>query len=185
MGNVGSTQRKRVGPLLRGYLWMVVVAFVITAGWGTVRALRGMQLKSAEQAWPSAEASITGSAIRESRSKSGVRWSPVWTYTYTVEGRSYTSNSIAVENGYDANWHDDRTSAEQDAATRSVGSHANAYYDPAAPERSVLDRRTSTEGYWMSLGVSVLLIIVAAWICWMLLSVPAFTGRERPSKTSS
>jgi hypothetical protein len=163
-------------------LWIVVAAFVITAGWGTVRAVRAMQLKSAEQAWPSAEASITGSTVRESHSKSGVRWSPVWTYVYTVEGRSYTSNSIAVANGYDANWYDDRASAERDAASRSIGSQVNAYYDPAAPERSVLDRRTSTEGDWMSLGVSILLAIVAAWICWMLMTAPAFTGRERPRK---
>lgn len=164
----GSKARKPAGPFLRGYMWFVVAMFTVMALWFSYHAVLEMRLKTAEQSWPTADATITGSALRPSKGKGGPSWSPTWTYTYVVGSRTYVSESTALQHGYDSNWYDDKAAAERAAASRSAGSHVSAYYDPAAPERSVLDRRTSNDGQWTTLVLSLFLLAAAACCAWIL-----------------
>jgi len=101
------------------------------------------QMERAERHWQTVDANVVDSTVRSSKSRGGhVNWSATWTYTYSVNHNPYTANSTDVPGGYDAAWFDNKAQAEQDEARHPPGTTVLAYFDPADPTHSVLDKRT-------------------------------------------
>ncbi|WP_420823444.1 DUF3592 domain-containing protein [Trinickia diaoshuihuensis] len=89
------------------------------------------------------EATITSINTISKPLKDGNRlWAPSWTYTYIVDGKSYSAQSTHIAYGFDVNWYQYERVAERDGLSRPVGSAVHAFYDPNNPSRSVLDRAT-------------------------------------------
>jgi Protein of unknown function (DUF3592) len=96
-----------------------------------------------ERTWPQTEATITSiHTISKPLKYGNYLWAPSWMYTYTVDGRSYSTESTHIAHGYDVNWYEYEPVAERDGLSRPVGSTVHAFYDPGNPTRSVLDRAT-------------------------------------------
>ena len=94
-------------------------------------------------------------------------YTPVVTYTYTVEGQSYTSKRRTTA-PYPQRTFTDRTQAEAVLATYPAGGVVTVHYNPRAPQFAVLEL-TRPAGYhaelWfgifnLGLGVVTLLLYV-------------------------
>jgi hypothetical protein len=131
---------KILGPALLGLLVVVTVGVLGYSG-----AIVGSKLYFlvSERSWPSTTATITSTRTIVRTLKYGnQQWAPSWTYSYIVNGRSYSSDSTAVAHGYDVNWYRYESVAEREGLSRPVGLSIQTYYDPSNPSRSVLDRAT-------------------------------------------
>jgi hypothetical protein len=131
---------KVFGSILLALLAMLVVGVLGYTGVSVGSKLYFLVL---ERTWPLAEATITSTHTISKTLKYGNHlWAPSWTYTYVVNGGSYSAESTSIAYGYDVNWYRYEPVAERDGLSRPVGSVVRAYYDPANPSRSVLDRAT-------------------------------------------
>jgi Protein of unknown function (DUF3592) len=129
--------------------------------------IHSRQLAQGEQRWPMTSATIVGNSLRSTQHKNeGQTWSPVWAYTYSVDGRTYQSQSMALAGGFSAHWYPSRDEAMLNARLRSDGSVVAVYYDRSDPSRSVLDRRTigngSADGVVLTLSVVLMMFPVGA-----------------------
>jgi len=126
-------------------LRIFVTAILVVALLGYTGAAVGSKLYflATEWTWPQTEATISSIHTISKPLKYGNQlWAPSWTYTYSVDGRSYSAESTHISHGYDVNWYQDEPVAESDGLLRPVGSTVHAFYDPGNPSRSVLDRAT-------------------------------------------
>jgi len=131
-----------------------------TLGYSGAKALI---FQRSEQAWPSTQATIISDELRSSTSSKGkVTWSPYWTYSYEVNGTRYFGKSIDVPAGYNAKWFDERVDAVSDGLSRPPGYQTTTYYDPAAPRRSLLDKRTAYGGNQVIIGIAIGMLALAA-----------------------
>ncbi|WP_147432382.1 DUF3592 domain-containing protein [Pararobbsia silviterrae] len=128
-----------------------------------------------EQSWPMTDATIEGYAMQSMQQKNvGLLWSPAWTYTYSVGGQTYRSQSMALTGGFSAHWYRSKNEAALGAQLRADGSVVTAYYDPADPSRSVLDKRASgnryVEGVALAFAVVIMLfpvgIVALFYVAW-------------------
>jgi hypothetical protein len=153
-------------------VWLGGIAtfLVVLAGWMGHEALTVQRWERVERGWPATEGVIRSWAIRSSVDKrSGrVTWSPYWTYSFTVGGKLFSSTSIDIPAGYNAHWYSTSPSAESDALSRPVGAVVPVYYDPAHPQQSVLDRRTSSADGWVFWALCVLPLAAATLLCWVI-----------------
>lgn len=129
--------------------------------------IHSRQLAQDEQRWLVTNATIVGNSLRSMQHKNGGQtWSPVWAYTYSVDGRTYQSQSMALAGGFSAHWYPSREEAMLNAQSRADGSVVAVYYDPANPSRSVLDRRTigngDADGVVFALSVLLMMFPVGA-----------------------
>jgi len=127
------------------------------------------QLATAELDWSTVDATIEASDLHSSTSKGGrVAWSPFWTYSYAIGGQHYRNKSTALPSGSDLHWYSDKKSAEEEAASRAIGQSVIAYYDPADPQRSVLDRRTLGSDEWPLLIGSTIFFAAAGYVIFLI-----------------
>ena len=131
-----------------------------------------LMLQASEQTWPSTQATIISDELRSSTgSKGKVSWSTYWTYSYEVNGTRYFGKSIDVPAGYDAKWFDERADAVNDGLSRPPRSQTMIYYDPAAPRRSVLDKRTARGGEQVTIGFAIGMLALAALLGFFFVSL--------------
>jgi len=145
-------------------VFLAGIMLTLLYGSGTLgyTAAKAWMFQRSEQTWPSTQATIISDELRSSTSREGrVTWSSYWTYSYEVDGTPYVAKSIDVPTGYDAKWFDERGSAVSDGLSRPPGSQTTTYYDPAAPRRSVLDKRTAYGGDQVVLGIAVAMLALA------------------------
>jgi hypothetical protein len=128
-----------VGAGLLWFLFLVPVKKVIEA-----------------QNWPSISCRIISSQIHTSRSSDGTTYRPDISYTYTLNGQTYTSDSYSfggkVSSTY--NWAKNRVSQFP------VGSNHICYVDPQDPQQAVLDRGYTGEIFFGLMGLPFLLVPV-------------------------
>jgi hypothetical protein len=153
--------RKTLSPVTRLLLTGIMLVFLLIAGCMGYLGLKTFLLERAQQAWPTVEATIVSAQTQSSTSEDKqVSWSPVWSYSYTVDGKPYRAQSTDIPGGFDAHWYDSRREALNNGLSRPVGSAVSAYYDPANPQRSVLDRRTPRSTDWAPFGLSILMVLL-------------------------
>ena len=170
LNRTGENKPKKLSVIAVVFFGGVIVAFTFIGGKLLYETAYLRKLENAESNWPTVDATIVADSVQSSTSKGGrVTWSPLWTYSYAIEGRTYLSQSNAVPGGFDARWYPSKQIAEQDLASRAIGDNVLAYYDPADPRRSVLDRRTPSIVELILLGLSVLCFAFAIWVVVMLL----------------
>ena len=111
------------------------LAFVLglVVAWGGVaawRLYRGYRSRS----WSKAEAIIEASAVSRIPTLQAAAWMPRVRYRYEVDGTWYRGERIAFESQLKTN----PNSAGRTRAKLVAGSRVAVYYDPKAPDRSVL-----------------------------------------------
>jgi len=153
--------RKTLSPFTRLLLTGIMLVFLFIAGCMGYLGLKTFLLERAQQSWPTVEATIVSTETLSSTSEDKqVSWAPVWSYSYTVDGKPYRAQSNGIPGGFDAHWYDSRQEALNSSVSRPVGSAVHAYYDAADPQRSVLDRRTPRATDWAPFGLSVLVVLL-------------------------
>lgn len=115
----------------------------------------------AQQAWPSVIGKVLTVQVESDTSKAGhIYWYPVWSYSYIVGDNSYASGSRDLKGRFALVDFPSRNDANAIASQRPVGAEVTVYYDPSAPQRSLLDRRTWTLLDWMAMLVAAILPVV-------------------------
>jgi hypothetical protein len=144
----------------------MMIFMVLIAGRFGYEAANVERWERVERAWSMTEGVVTSAAIRSSaggRSRQ-VTWSPYWSYSFTVNGQQYNSTSIAFPSAYNAHWYASSAAAEADERSRPIGSVVPVYYDSERPERSVLDRRTSSLSEWILWGLCAFILGVVTFV---------------------
>ena len=144
-----------------GSTLLVLLAIFVVGLLGYSGATVGSKLYflALERTWPSTEATITSTHTIFKTLKYGSHlWAPSWTYTYIVNGKSYSAESSSIPHAYDANWYRYEHAAERDGLSRPVGSTVHAHYDPGNPLRSVLDRATFDLEDAITLSIFILVL---------------------------
>jgi hypothetical protein len=120
-------------------------------GWNILQDAR------ASTTWPTVAGQVIRSEVTESTdAEGGDSYSPEVTYTYQVNQLSYENSTIKFgENSYDS-----RRRAEEIAAQYPVGERVNVSYDPAAPDRSVLEPGVSG-GSYIVLSIGVVFVVIS------------------------
>lgn len=125
---------------------LVLSAGALGAGWGYVRTARRMR------AFVTTRGTVVGRELatlsggeREGRFGKGGRYRPKVTYTYAVDGVTYTSDrSSYAARGFK------QSIAEQQLA--ALPDEVDVHYDPAAPGEAYLDTHTPTVGIVLLAG---------------------------------
>lgn len=106
--------------------------------------------------WPTAPGMVVSAELDHSENtEGGDSWSPEISYRYLAANQERTSYAIKFgENSYS-----DRDDAEEILARYPVGQPVLVYYDPADPERSVLEPGV-TAGSYIILGTGGLFVVI-------------------------
>jgi hypothetical protein len=156
-------------------IWLGLIVLVLTFFGGLVlyNITNIRHFEITEQTWPATNATIVSSSVVSTFNKSGnMTWAPSWTYSYTIDGRSYSANNGSIAGAYDTHWYSRKELAEQATSSRPDGSTVVTYYDPGNPQKSVLDRRTpdGSKGILAGIASAVFgldgLIIFALFLAW-------------------
>ena len=84
--------------------------------------------------WPSVKGKISYARVHSSRSNGKQKYMPTVKYSYSVNGKSYAGKRITASDDYKQT----RSSAADILKNYPVGSVVPVYYDPTAPETSLL-----------------------------------------------
>jgi hypothetical protein len=150
LARAGAGCQGCLGGLLASFLFILIGGGLTWWGWTIVQTAR------ASAGWPSVEGRILRSEVTRSTDGDGDdSYSPEVTYRYVVDGQSYESYTIKFgENAYG-----NRNTAEAIAARYPDGSRVTVYYDPADPERAVLEPGVSAGSYIVfSIGAIFLVV---------------------------
>jgi hypothetical protein len=102
-------------------------------------AREARRLSKASRSWPVVEGVVTKSTTCQFTDFEGklfkIYYKPQLTYEYVVNGQSYSSDRLR----WDEARFRTQAGAEQVSADYPSGSKVSVYYDPARPERSVLN----------------------------------------------
>lgn len=115
----------------------------------------------ASSAWPTADGTVIGTAVRTSIVGTGRRYAgrrsreyyAEVTYRYAVDGESYTSSRFAM--GETQRKHSERGDALADARRFRTGSTIKVYYDPADPSSAILSPGAGI-GAWVPSLIGIL-----------------------------
>jgi hypothetical protein len=124
------------------------------------RSMQSRKRVEASQGWPSTVGQITESRVAhsthtDSEGDSNDSYTPYVTYTYQVAGQEYTGRDIAFgfKQGYN-----NASKAEAVVGKYPLGAQVSVYYDPADPQKAVLERQAGGFGIGLALGIIFLVI---------------------------
>lgn len=138
-----------------GSLFTFLIFFAVGGGlgyWGWTI----LQDARASATWPNTPGQVVSSDVRHSTdSEGGDSYSPEVTYQYSVNDQSYQADRIKFgENSYNSN-----RRAQEEVDRYPVGRTVDVYYDPAEPEKAVLEPGVSGGSYIViSIGAVFMLI---------------------------
>lgn len=169
-------------PFILAIVYALVISIYLAYTGGELfhTVIHSRQLARDELRWSMTNATIVGNSLRSMHHKNGAQtWSPVWTYTYSVGGQMYRSQSMALAGGFDAQWFPSRDEATLNAQSRSDGSVVAVYYDPADPSCSVLDRRTIGNGNIDGLVLAISVVFMMSPVGALALIYVSWNKRRR------
>jgi hypothetical protein len=124
------------------------------------RSLQSRKQAEASQSWPStpgvvAESRVTSSTSTDSDGDTSTTYSPHVEYTYQVGGQEYRGKDITFgfKQGYG-----NPSKAEEMVTRYPEGSPVTVFYDPAKPQRSVLERKVG--GFGSSLVIGIIFLVI-------------------------
>ena len=119
-------------------------------------ALPPLQYSNTSKSWPTVPGTITRSEVDVWRRDGKTHYQPDIGYTYSVDGKKYSSSKITVgEPPLDNNV----TPAKRLQAEYPVGKEVVVYYDPELPESSALKPGTKT-GDFLLAGIAAIFFFV-------------------------
>ena len=129
------------------------VLALVFAGVSLLRAYEASLTRN----WPSTEGTITSSSVEASSSGKRTRYGIKVRYAYRVGEREFTSDQLSAIGTPSHLRHSFRGAAEEQLAREFVvGMKKTVYYNPAKPERAVLEHQMSVVGYaWAMLPLSI------------------------------
>ncbi len=133
-------------------------AGLLLIGWLQFRKVR------ASLSWPYTPGRILSAKIDRSTTRGNpdeadtTSYLPVIQYEYLVDNQRYLGNRIA----FVAKSYSRQAQAEEAMMVFQVGASVWVFYDPAKPEKAVLERKASGGTLWMVLGGAIVLLAIAA-----------------------
>lgn len=119
-------------------------------GWTIVRNAR------ASASWPTVQGMITETDLEFSTDEDGDTWTPRVAYTYLVNGISYENFTIKFgETSYGS-----ESTAREVLVRYPVGQAVTVYYDPADPDRAVLEPGVSG-GSYIVISIGLIFLVVS------------------------
>ncbi len=160
-------KRKPAGFGLRFLLAAFCLLGLAMAGFG----IYFIALGNAARSWPRVEGRVISTRIRIDYPTAGTQGTrsqrqrlrqfyPSITYSWTVEGQSYTGSRYQLGTTHEK--YDERQEAVKAAARFPAGAPIPVYYEPGNPSQAVLDPRTSA-GVYVPLPLG-LLILGLGWL---------------------
>lgn len=116
-------------------------------------SLEDLRQSTRPQSWPTTTGQITDSSVRSTTNSSGrlgvdVVYFPDVKYNYTIAGRAYLGGNV-----YRGKGPDDAPSAQAVVDRYRPGSRVSVYYDPQAPDQSVLETAVQPKDYYAVVGM--------------------------------
>jgi len=162
-----------VVPVLGTALVVFVMSFLVAGIFGIYRGIEVSRISQTSYSWPATEGLIAESYIHtyERSDDDGTKtWhETVIRYSYSVDGKSYTANTITLLSpGPNTT---DRSDAAALVSDFPAGMTASVYYDPQAPQNAVLIRKRMG---WLNgfSGGGIFCLII--WGCGVIGLVAAF-----------
>jgi len=130
IGNAPTRKPGKANPIVLGLVFIIIGGFAFFM-WG----LPPMQYANASKSWLSVPGEITRSEVDTYRKDGKTQYLPDIAYTYTVEGRNYTSSKITVGDPPSTS---NISPAKRLQAEYPVGEEVTVYYDPEVHSSSTL-----------------------------------------------
>lgn len=150
-GNVRTRKPGNANPVTMGIIFAIIGGAIFI-----FFALPPLQYSATSKSWPSVPGTITRSEVKVWKSDGNTHYSPDIAYSYTVEGKKYSSGKITVGDGALDN---NVSKAKRLKAEYPVDKEVDVYYDPDLPESAVLQPGTKS-GDLMLAGISALFFFV-------------------------
>jgi hypothetical protein len=152
-----------LGVILGAVCGVVFILGFIGAGIFLIyRSVQSRKKAEASQGWPSTAGQINESRVSHSThtdtdGDSRDSYTPYVEYTYQVAGQSYNGRDLTFgfTQGYG-----NASKAQAMLAKYPVGAQVNVYYDPADPQKAVLERQAG--GYGVGLVLGIIFLVVGA-----------------------
>ncbi len=147
---IGTRPAKKPGkanPIILGLLFIVIGGFVFFM-WG----LPPMQYANTSKNWPSVQGKITRSEVDTYMKDGQTQYLPDIAYTYTVEGRNYTSSKVTVG---DPPYTSNISPAKRLQAEYPVGEEVTVYYDPEVHSSSTLKTGIQRNDIILAVGTGI------------------------------
>ena len=139
---------------------VLILGFIGVGIFLIVRSMQSRKKAEASQGWPSTAGQISESRVAHSthtdtEGDSTDSYTPYIEYTYQVAGQDYTGRDLTFgfTQGYG-----NASKAQAILAKYPVGAQVNVYYDPAEPQKAVLERQAGGFGVGLVLGIIFLVL---------------------------
>lgn len=137
---------------------LIVALGVLGGGYAWYSRSRALESRN----WPTTSGRIVSAELEQHSASGGATFRAHVTYTYEVAGKAYSGSRAAFGDRVSTS---SRGIAERRVAAYTRGSLVTVYYDPAAPEKSVLQAGPSADinltfllsALFVAVGVIVLL----------------------------
>jgi hypothetical protein len=139
--------------------WFVLVLFGVPGIALTIAELRNLEGARASRTWPTTRGVIEDVDSHPGTTELGDGMAAV-TYRYEVDGQTYRSQRLDYTGAYGAYGFSAAGAVRMYELRQRRGTSITVYYDPAAPERSVISPGTSV-GLYLRLALGIVLVVAA------------------------
>jgi len=141
-------------------LWFAISSAF--AAIGSINILKGQETEN----WPSTTGVVVSSYVYDKRGSEGTTYKAKITYQYTLDGASYTSDTISCDYFYSSS---DRSAAIQLVENYPAGKIVTIYYNPKAPSESVLIKGASGTS-WLIFYVGMFFVLIGVLVTVYIIS---------------
>jgi hypothetical protein len=158
-----KTNRSKLKSVLRSVLGLILVGITI---FGAYSIIRDYQLAKNSEHWPTTIGKVLYHRINTSSSRYSTYYSPIIKYSYSVEDKDYTSETIRYPGVNFKKY----SQAADFVSQYPIGSQIEIYYDPTNPslsclEMSYLNDPGQERTYILSYGALILLLFGISLAC--------------------
>jgi hypothetical protein len=153
---------------VNGLFFMIPIILLVGGAWATGDEINLWRRHTASAQWPKTPATITHTEVTSYTTHSSKAGTHTYyhihiEYSYTVDGRVYTSTRITFQDGDTRTIRDNPGKAYGYADKFVEGSTVEIWYNPEQPQDSILERRFSTTklGSWLMFSLVVFFIGLA------------------------
>jgi hypothetical protein len=158
---------------------LVGILIIYILGHFTYRPIMRVYYMEAEKSWLSEPATIKDVSVNSITRRTSKVYLPVWTFEYTVGGRTYTEKSNGLENGYNYTSVNSIDVALNEGRKRPPESEVPIYYNPSNPNQAVIDR-----ALWNGRDYSDLSLVAFAYIGVLFAFIKVYIPSLREKKAN-
>jgi hypothetical protein len=139
---------------------ILALGFIGLGAFLIIRSVQSRKKAEASQGWPStigqiSESRVVHSTSTDSEGESSDSYTPSVEYTYQVGGQTYTGRDLTF--GFTQGYGDE-AKAQSALAKYPPGAQVSVSYDPADPQKAVLERQAGGFAAGLILGIIFLVI---------------------------